>query len=159
MTKIQVIKAHRNLAVTPEEAWAVTSDTSRYAEWADDVIRVVEHSGPAAVGGAYREVVKGLGPMRIDATWTVRTLERPTLRVDTGAGFAPLHDVTNIFRFAPLGGGTGTAMTYEYHFRTRPALLAGPLRRILAPGLEAGFDRSMKALEAIILSERALSEE
>lgn len=157
MTDTQVISAHRNLAVTPSEVWAVTSDTSRYAEWVDDVIGVVEHHGQAVENGTYREIVKGLGPMRIDALWTVRTLHPNSLRVDTGSGFAPLHDVSNVFRFEPLGENTGTAMTYEYHFAVRPALFGGVLRSILAPGLTAGFDRSMKNLETLILSEREVS--
>ncbi|MFZ2527849.1 MAG: SRPBCC family protein [Rhodococcus sp. (in: high G+C Gram-positive bacteria)] len=149
-----VIRAHRNLVVTPEEVWAVTSDTSRYADWVTSVHEVHTHHGHAEVGGQYTETVASLGPLTTHATWTVRDLEPTRLRIDSGTGFAPLRDVVNIFRFAPLSGGAATSMTYEFHFDLTPRPLGALAHRILRTGMVADFDRSMRALEAVVLSER-----
>ncbi len=149
-----VVRAHRNLTVTPAEVWALTSDTRRYADWVTSVHEVHTHHGPAVIGEKYTETVASVGPLTTRAEWTVRELEPERLRVDSGTGFAPLSNVVNVFRFAPISGGSATSMTYEFHFDLAPEPLGGLVHWFLRSGMEADFDRSMKALEAVILSER-----
>ncbi|WP_280438060.1 SRPBCC family protein [Nocardia carnea] len=158
MTDRFVVSAHRNLAVTPEEVWELTSDTSRYADWASSVLEVYRNHGHAREGGVYTEKVTSVGPLTTHATWTVQKVEPMTLRIDSGEGFAPLRNVVNIFRFAPLGGGTGTSMTYEFQFDLRPRIVGSLVHRLLSRSMAAGFDESMRALESVILSERADAE-
>lgn len=156
MTDRFVISAHRNLVVTPEEVWDLTSDTSRYADWVTSVLQVNQHHGPARQGGTYTERVKSIGPLSTQAQWTVRTIEPIRLRIDSGLGFAPLHDVVNIFRFAPIGDGSATAMTYEFHFDLRPRSLGVLVHKFLSKSMRAEFDESMRRLESVILSERSV---
>lgn len=155
MTSRFMISAHRNLVVTPQEVWDLTSDTSRYADWATSVLEVKTHHGPARVGGKYTERVASIGPLTSNAEWTVRQLDPLVLRLDSGEGFAPLRDVVNVFRFAPLGGGTATAMTYEFHFDLQPRFLGPIAVRLLGKSMRSGFDESMRNLETVILSERS----
>ena len=74
--------------------------------------------------------------------------------MDSGQGFAPLTNVANVFRFAPLSGGTSTAMTFEFWFDVFPSWAGCLLRPIATAGMSARFDVSMCNLEALILSER-----
>lgn len=156
MTGHFVISAHRNLVVRPEEAWDLTCDTSRYADWVTSVLQVNEHHGPARKGGTYTERVKSIGPLSTQAQWIVRTIEPMSLRVDSGFGFAPLHDVVNIFRFAPIGDGSATAMTYEFRFDLRPRRVGALVHQLLSKSMRAEFDESMRRLESVILSERSV---
>lgn len=154
MTERFTIAAQRNLAVTVDEAWAVTADTSRYGDWVASVREVLSDHGSARIGESYDEIVSTVGPLTARARWTVRICEPTRLRVDSGEGFAPLRDVTNTFRFAALPGGTGVAMTYEYSFTMRPKFVGALLRALLSSSMEREFDRSMRQLESVILSER-----
>ncbi|MEV6320774.1 SRPBCC family protein [Nocardia sp. NPDC051787] len=154
MTDRFVISAHRNLVVTPEEVWALTSDTSRYADWVGSVLQVETHHGQARPGGTYTEQVRSIGPLTTHAQWTVRQIEPMSLRIDSGEGFAPLRDVVNVFRFAPIGDGAATAMTYEFHFSLNPRPLGVLVHRLLSKSMQADFDASMRTLETVILSER-----
>ncbi len=155
MTSKFTIAAQRNLAVTVQEAWALTADTSRYADWVTSVRAVHTHHGAARVGEDYTETVGTIGPLTTHARWTVRVCDPLRLRVDSGEGFAPLSEVVNTFRFTPLPGGTGVSMTYEYSFVLRPRFAGALVRRLLEPGMRRDFDRAMQNLESVILSERA----
>ncbi|AMY53521.1 SRPBCC family protein [Rhodococcoides fascians] len=152
-----VVSAHRTLSVSPEEVWALTSDTRRYAEWVTDVRAVTTHHGSARTGGVYTEEVATLGRFTSHATWTVRHLEPNRLRIDSGEGLAPLTNVANVFRFAPLSDATSTAMTFEFWFDVAPGWLGRIVRPIATAGMSARFDVSMCNLEALILSERTAS--
>ncbi|MFI6365225.1 SRPBCC family protein [Nocardia sp. NPDC050630] len=158
MTERFVISAHRNLVVTPEEVWAVTSDTSRFGEWVSNVLEVKTHEGHAKPGGVFTERVKSVGPLVSHPTWTVRTVEPMSLRIDSAEGLAPLREVINVFRFEPLGEGSATSMTYEFHFDMRPRPFGWLVYRLLLPIMTAEFDTSMRALETLILSERSNAE-
>ncbi|ORL32131.1 polyketide cyclase [Prescottella equi] len=153
-----VISAQRVLAATLDEVWELTSDTGRYGDWVVSVREVTAHHGPATVGKSYRERVTSVGPLTSRAEWTVRTLEPKTLRIDSGVGLAPLRDVVNIFRFAPVGDAA-TSMTYEFHFTLGPAPLGALVHKILRSSMAAAFDESMRALETVILSERPAQQE
>jgi hypothetical protein len=61
------------------------------------------HHGAAQVGRTYRERNRSLGPLTTRSTWTVREIQPGRRRVDTGTGFAPLRDLTNIFGCILLG--------------------------------------------------------
>ncbi|WP_330254200.1 SRPBCC family protein [Nocardia sp. NBC_00565] len=155
MTDRFVISAHRNLRVSPEEVWNLTSDTSRYADWVSSVLEVTEHHEQARKGDTYTERVKSIGPLTTRAEWTVQTIEPMSLRIDSGKGFAPLTNVINVFRFAPIDDGNGTSMTYEFHFDLRPRQLGALVHKLLAKSMPAEFDASMRMLELVILSERS----
>lgn len=155
MTGRFMISSHRNLVVTPKEVWDLTTDTSRYAEWVASVLEVKTHHGSACVGSTYTERVASVGPMSSNPLWTVRQLEPLTLRVDSGVGLAPLRDVVNIFRFAPISGGSATSMTYEFHFDITPRFVGPFVERLLGRSMRSDFDESMRNLEMLILSERS----
>jgi hypothetical protein len=136
--------------------WEVISATNRYAEWVPTVLEVTDHHGTAEVGRTYRERNKSLGPLTARSTWTVREIRPFERRVDTGVGFAPLRDLTNVFEFAPVtltDGNEGTAMTYAVRYRIGLGALGPLLHRIVAPGLQADMRTSMANLADLILAE------
>lgn len=144
------------LAVPLERVWEVISATNRYSEWVVGVLEVTEHHGTAQVGRTYAERNATVGPLRTRSVWTVAEIEPLRRRVDTGTGFDPMHDMTNIFTVAERtlpGGRTGTEMTYAVRYR--PGL--GPIGRLIdkaqQPGLRKNFQASMRRLEDLIVSE------
>ncbi|WP_062993089.1 SRPBCC family protein [Nocardia anaemiae] len=155
MTERFVISVHRNLVVSPEEVWGVTSNSSRFGEWVSNVLEVNAHPGEAKPGDVFTERVRSIGPLVSRPTWTVRTFEPMSSRIDSAEGLAPLRDVINVFRFAPIGDGSATSMTYEFHYDLRPRPFGWLVHRVLSKVMTAEFDNSMRALEALILSERS----
>jgi polyketide cyclase/dehydrase/lipid transport protein len=146
------------LAVPVERVWEVVSATNRYAEWVVGVLAVTEHHGTATVGKTYSERNRTVGPLTTRSTWTVQEIEPLRRRVDTGTGFAPMHDMTNVFELEPVpaaDGGPATATRFTYAVRYRPGL--GPIGRIIdrlqQPGLRKNFQASMRNLEDLVVAE------
>ncbi|MEY9838176.1 SRPBCC family protein [Streptacidiphilus sp. EB103A] len=136
--------------------WEVISATDRYAEWVPTVLEVTDHHGAAEVGRTYSERNKSLGPLTTRSTWTVREVRPGRRRVDTGTGFAPLQDVTNVFAFEPVvlaDGGEGTAMTYLVRYRIGLGPIGALVHRVVSPGLRADMRTSMVNLSDLILAE------
>lgn len=156
MTRLTV-SVQQRLAAPVEDIWAVIDDTSRYAEWVDGALEVTTHHGAATVGETYSERNRTIGPLTTRSVWTVGKVEPRSLRVDSGTGFAPLHDMVNTFRFEPLGA-EATLMTYRVDCRVG----LGPLGRLVAPVLEESltgqFRRSMTTLESVVRAERGIDQ-
>ena len=145
------------LAVPVERVWQVVSATNRYAEWVDGVFEVTDHHGEAEVGRTYAERNRTIGPLSTRSTWTVREIEPLMTRIDTGEGFAPLHEMTNVFRFRPVAvdgvDGAGTEMTYAVRYRVGLGPLGAVIDKITQPGLRKAFQQSMRNLEDLIVAE------
>jgi len=139
------------LAVPIERVWEVTSATHRYADWVYGVLEVTDHHGTAEIGSTYSERNSTVGPLTTHSTWTVREIDEPRRRVDTGTGFAPMHDMTNIFEFRPVAGGT--EMTYTVRYRPGLGVLGKLIDRLQQPGLRKAFRQSMRNLEDLIVAE------
>jgi ligand-binding SRPBCC domain-containing protein len=155
MTKFIVTERAR-IDAPVERVWEVISRTDRYAEWVDAVIEVTDHHGVATVGRTYSERNRTLGPLKSDSVWTVTEIAPFRRRVDTGTGFAPLRDLTNIFEFRSVPGTDGreaTEMTYrvEYHIGLGP--LGYVLDGIQQSSMRAGMRKSMTNLDTLIRSE------
>jgi ligand-binding SRPBCC domain-containing protein len=148
------------LAAPVERVWAVVDDTSRYAEWVVSVLEVTDHHGRAVVGRTYSERNRTVGPLTTRSTWTVREIEPLRLRVDTGMGFAPMHDMTNTFVLRPVmvNGEPGTELTYRVTYRPGLGAVGRLVDRLQQPGLRAAFQASMRRLERIAISEAELPE-
>jgi hypothetical protein len=136
--------------------WDVISRTDRYAEWVAGAIEVTDHHGVATVGRTYAERNRTLGPLRTDSVWTVREIEPFKRRVDTGTGFAPLQDITNIFEFRPVQSTDGREVT-EMLYQVEYAIALGPLGLLLdaiqQPAMRAGMRTSMANLSTLLRSE------
>jgi hypothetical protein len=136
--------------------WEVISRTDRYAEWVAGAIEVTDHHGVATVGRTYAERNRTLGPLRTDSVWTVREIEPFKRRVDTGTGFAPLQDITNIFEFRPVQSTDGREVT-EMLYQVEYAIALGPLGLLLdaiqQPAMRAGMRTSMANLSTLLRSE------
>ncbi|MER6556378.1 SRPBCC family protein [Streptomyces sp. NPDC001027] len=136
--------------------WDVISRTDRYAEWVAGVIEVTDHHGVAAVGRTYAERNRTLGPLRTASVWTVGEIEPFKRRVDTGAGFAPLQDVTSTFEFRPVQSADGREVT-EMLYQVEYAIALGPLGLLLdavqQPAMRVGMRTSMANLSTLLRSE------
>lgn len=144
------------LTATVEELWSVVSDTSRYADWVDGCLEVTEHRGTAAVGRVYRERNRTVGPLTTRSTWTVLEIELMRIRTDRGVGFFPLSNLHNTFTFQPADDGASTIMTYQVRFTVSLGPLGSLVRSLQEPGMRASFQRSMRNVERLIISERAI---
>jgi ligand-binding SRPBCC domain-containing protein len=141
-----------------EQVWEVVSRTDRYAEWVAGAIEVTDHHGVATVGRTYAEHNRTLGPLRTRSVWTVREIEPMRRRVDTGTGFAPLRDLTNVFEFRPVQGSQGrdvTEMTYQVEYTMGLGPLGLLLDCIQQPALRAGMRTSMANLDTLLRSENS----
>lgn len=139
------------LAVPIERVWAVIDATHRYAEWVHGVLEVTDHHGRATVGATYSERNRTVGPLTTRSTWTVREVEAPRLRVDTGVGFDPMHDMTNVFELRPCEGGT--EMTYTVRYRPGLGAIGRLIDVLQQPGLRKAFQTSMRNLEDLVIAE------
>jgi ribosome-associated toxin RatA of RatAB toxin-antitoxin module len=144
------------LTATVEELWSVVSDTSRYADWVDGCLEVTEHHGTAVVGGVYRERNRTVGPLTTCSTWTVLELVPMRTRTDRGVGFFPLNNLQNTFTFQPADDGALTIMTYQVRFTVGLGPVGSLLRSLQEPVMRASFQHSMRNLERLIISERAI---
>ncbi|MEU3338032.1 SRPBCC family protein [Streptomyces sp. NPDC002144] len=141
-----------------EQVWEVVSRTDRYAEWVAGAIEVTDHHGTATVGRTYAEHNRTLGPLRTRSVWTVREVEPMRRRVDTGTGFAPLRDLTNVFEFRTVQGPRGrdaTEMTYQVEYTMGLGPLGLLLDCIQQPALRAGMRTSMANLDTLLRSENS----
>ena len=123
-----------------ERVWAVLADTGRYAEWVESCLEVTYHHGEAALGGIYKEVGHGLGPLTVHTTWRVAEIDAPRYRRDTGTGMPLVSDLESIFELAPQTSDDGAATRFTWRNRYRPAL--GALGRRI-DGLQQGELRAM----------------
>jgi uncharacterized protein YndB with AHSA1/START domain len=138
-----------------ERVWDVLSDTGRYAEWVETCLEVTYHHGEAALGGLYKEVGRGLGPIAAHTTWRVAEIDPPRYRRDTGTGMPLVSGLESIFELEPETGGDSPATRFTWRNRYRPAL--GPLGRRI-DGLQQGelrgmMRRSMTRLAEIVATE------
>jgi uncharacterized protein YndB with AHSA1/START domain len=139
------------LGVPLERVWDVIARTDRYAEWVVGVLEVTDHHGVATVGRTYSERNQTLGPLSTHSTWTVREIEPLRRRIDTGTGFEPMHDLTNIFTFRAVD--EGTEMTYAVRYRPGLGPLGRLIDRLQTPALRRSFQASMRNLEELIIAE------
>lgn len=155
MSRISEVTETTVLAAPVDRVWRVVSATNRYAEWVDTVLEVTDHHGEATVGKTYAERNKTIGPLTTNSVWTVREIEPLTTRIDTGTGFSPMQDVTNIFRFRPVSvdGVECTEMTYTARSRIGLGPLGWLIDRITAPALRRQFQQSMRNLEDLVVAE------
>ena len=140
------------IAAPVDAVWEVIDDTSRYAGWVDGVLEVTSHHGRATVGERYEERNRTVGPLTTRSTWTVTEIEPQRRRVDTGAGFPLLHDLTNVFQLAAIevDGEERTEMTYAVRYRPGLGPLGRLIDRLQQPGLRKSFQRSMRNLEELV---------
>lgn len=134
-----------------ERIWEIVSDTARYTEWVAAVLEVTDHHGTAEIGKTYSERNQTLGPLTTRSVWTVREITPLRRRVDTGVGFAPLREMTNIFEFRPIDDST--EMTYTVRYLIPPPLFGRLLHRVIRPGIGQGMQSSMSNLADLILAE------
>ncbi|MEU6806237.1 SRPBCC family protein [Streptomyces neyagawaensis] len=139
-----------------ERVWEVISRTDRYAEWVAGAIEVTDHHGVATIGKTYSERNRTLGPLKTDSVWTVEEIVPLKRRVDTGTGFAPLQDITNIFEFQPVKNADGQEAT-EMLYQVEYTIGLGPLGQLLdsvqESSMRAGMRTSMANLNTLLRSE------
>ncbi|MFF3850192.1 SRPBCC family protein [Streptomyces sp. NPDC002328] len=136
--------------------WDVISRTDRYAEWVAGAIEVTDHHGVATIGKTYSERNRTLGPLKTDSVWTVVEIVPLQRRVDTGVGFAPLQDVTNIFEFRPVQSADGreaTEMLYQVEYTIGLGPLGLLLDSVQQSSMRAGMRTSMDNLSTLLRSE------
>ncbi|MCB0972878.1 MAG: FAD-dependent oxidoreductase, partial [Acidimicrobiales bacterium] len=144
----QAIEVSTVLPATPEEVWAIIDDTSRYAEWADSVIEVVEHHGSARVGETYVEKTTTVGPLTAQTTWTVRE-SGDHWRRDTGEGLPMLSGVAVSFHTRATDEANATRLTYRFTCTT-PSRRSRLAFRALRGAIRKDLEHSLEALRTLL---------
>jgi len=141
-----------------ERVWSVLSDTGRYAEWVETCLEVTYHHGAAALGGIYKEVGRGLGPLTVHTTWRVAEMDPPRLRRDTGTGMPLVTGLESLFELAPVAGedgspGTATRFTWRNRYHPSLGVLGRRVDALQQRELRAMMRRSMTRLSEIVAAE------
>jgi carbon monoxide dehydrogenase subunit G len=124
------VTASAIVAASPEDVFALLSDTARYSEWVTGTDSVTRTDGPAAEGSTYDEINPVLGPWKAKTHWRVVEHEAPR-RSRHETGDIPLSSHFQVvMEVAPEGDASRVTLT----LRGEPAL--GPVG--------AGFARLMK---------------
>lgn len=141
-----------DLPAPVEQVWDLISDTSRYADWVEECLAVTYHHGQATLGGIYKELGAGLGPIKTNTTWTVAEIDPPHYRRDTGIGMPLVSGLESIFELEPVSDGQRQLTRFTWHNRYRPAL--GALGRLIDSAqqqqLHAMMQRSLMQLAELV---------
>jgi carbon monoxide dehydrogenase subunit G len=137
------VTASAIVAASPEDVFALLSDTARYSEWVTGTDAVTRTDGPAAEGSTYDEINPVLGPWKAKTHWRVVEHEAPRwTRHETGD--IPLSSHFQVvMEVAPEGDASRVAMT----LRGEPAL--GPVGAVFARLMQGQVERdNRRSVEA-----------
>jgi carbon monoxide dehydrogenase subunit G len=137
------VTASAIVAASPEDVFALLSDTARYSEWVTGTDAVTRTDGPAVEGSTYDEINPVLGPWKAKTHWRVVEHEAPR-RTRHETGDIPLSSHFQVvMEVAPEGDASRVAMT----LRGEPAL--GPVGAVFARLMQGQVKRdNRRSVEA-----------
>jgi uncharacterized protein YndB with AHSA1/START domain len=142
------IVASTTVPAPPEKVFELISDTTRYAEWAENTLEVVRTDGPARPGSTYDERNVVFGPVKSSSRWTVVEHDPPRRSVHRGEGIALAKSASIEFELAPAGDSTELTLTFRYEPAFGP--IGAAIDTLVARrSLEASIRRSLANLAAI----------
>jgi uncharacterized protein YndB with AHSA1/START domain len=138
------LELSRNLALSPDDAWAHVSDLSTLGDW------LQMHEGwrgevPSAltVGTTLVGVARAKG-MRNRVTWTVRQLDPPRLLEITGDG---VGGAKYALKMSVTPTASGCSFTVNIDLGGRP--LFGPIGAAAVRAVKGDIERSIKRFETL----------
>jgi uncharacterized protein YndB with AHSA1/START domain len=138
------LELSRNLALSPDDAWAHVSDLSTLGDW------LQMHEGwrgevPSAltVGTTLVGVARAKG-MRNRVTWTVRQLDPPRLLEITGEG---VGGAKYALKMSVTPTASGCSFTVNIDLGGRP--LFGPIGAAAVRAVKGDIERSIKRFETL----------
>jgi carbon monoxide dehydrogenase subunit G len=144
----RAVVASTTVPAPPEKVFELISDTTRYAEWAENTLEVVRTDGPARTGSTYDERNVVFGPVKSSSRWTVVEHEPPRRSVHRGEGIALAKSANIEFDLVPAGESTELTLTFRYEPAFGP--IGAAIDTLLARrSLEASIRRSLDNLAAI----------
>jgi carbon monoxide dehydrogenase subunit G len=137
------VTASAIVAASPEDVFALLSDTARYSEWVTGTDAITRTDGPAAEGSTYDEINPVLGPWKAKTHWRVVEHDAPR-RTRHETGDIPLSSHFQVvMEVAPEGDASRVAMT----LRGEPAL--GPVGAVFARLMQGQVKRdNRRSVEA-----------
>jgi carbon monoxide dehydrogenase subunit G len=128
---------------SPDDVFALLSDTARYSEWVTGTDAVTRTDGPAREGSTYDEINPVLGPWKAKTHWRVVEHEAPR-RSRHETGDIPLSSHFQVvMEVAPEGDASRVTMT----LRGEPAL--GPVGAVFARLMQGHVERdNRRSVEA-----------
>jgi hypothetical protein len=138
------LELSRDLALTPEEAWAHASNLTELGDW------LQMHEGwrgdvPSELTVGTKLVgVAGAKRMRNRVTWTVRELDPPRLLGITGDGVGGTKYALKM-TVKPTKSGCSFSVTIDLGGRP----LFGPIGAIAARAVKGDIERSIKRFETL----------
>ena len=149
------VTASKVIAVPPESAWALTCDTSRYAEYVEGTDEVSRSGGAAREGVTYEEVNPILGPWRARTTWTVVEFAPPHRQVHRSPDVPLLSRLDVRMEVVPEGGGSRVTFTLEGEPSMGP--IGGAFARLMRRQIARDNEKTLENFAALLLREAAAS--
>jgi carbon monoxide dehydrogenase subunit G len=137
------VTASAIVAASPEDVFALLSDTARYSEWVTGTDAVTRTDGPAVEGSTYDEINPVLGPWKAKTHWRVVEHEAPR-RTRHETGDIPLSSHFQVvMEVTPEGDASRVTLT----LRGEPAL--GPVGAVFARLMQGQVERdNRRSVEA-----------
>jgi carbon monoxide dehydrogenase subunit G len=129
------VTASAIVPASPEDVFALLSDTARYSEWVTGTDAVTRTDGPASEGSTYDEVNAILGPWKADTHWRVVEHEAPRRSVHSTGDIPLSSHFEVVMEVAPEGDASRVTLT----LRGEPAL--GPIGAVFASLMKGQVNR------------------
>jgi uncharacterized protein YndB with AHSA1/START domain len=153
MAKQLSIVASAIIQAPPPRVWEVACDTSRYAEWVENTLRVTHTDGPARMGATMEEVTRIVGPWRSVTRWRVTEFDPPHRQVHEGDGVATAREMAVVIELVPTGESTSFTLTLRYTPRFGP--IGALLDRVIRGSIARSQQRSVEAFAGLVAGEGA----
>jgi len=153
VAKQSSIPASTIIRATPERVWELACDTSRYAEWVENTLRVTHTDGPARLGATMEEITRIAGPWKSVTRWRVTEFDPPRRQVQEGEGVATATGMAVVIELAPAGENTDFTLTVRYTPRFGP--IGALIDRAIRGSIARSQQRSVEAFAAMVAAEQS----
>jgi carbon monoxide dehydrogenase subunit G len=150
----RTVSATVTIAAPIERVWELTTDPTRFAEWAEQTTEVTRADHPLRIGSTYEERNRILGPLTGRSRWTVVEHEPPRRLASSAQGLPLVAGVNASIELHEVENATELTMAVRY--RTGLGVVGSLLDALFGRrSTQAALERSVANLATI--AERELA--
>jgi hypothetical protein len=90
------------------------STTDRYAEWVENMVRMLPMAGAVPLGFTYGEVTRVIGPWTANTQWRITEFDSPRHQVHVGQGLVVVRTMAVVMDLSPITSGTHFVLIIRY---------------------------------------------
>ncbi len=154
MARESSIVATASIQAPIEAVWKLSCDSSRYAEWVENTLKVIRSDGPARLGATYEELTRVSGPWKTETRWKVAEFDAPRRQVHDGEGVPTATGMAVIIELTPISEAT-TVLTLTIRYTPRFGPVGALLDRGVRGSLGRAQQRSAEAFAALVMREQS----